>query len=286
MIEKSRRHRAKLEAERRRNRWFRRAAVVALALAAVVVLIFWQRSEYQRRKVEINNAYNEGRLQVATDPTLGLQKMKAACLQASLDSAKWRGYYTLLHQHLTYEVLLQQTDTALLKAAFSADGRTFSTTAGDGVRIYHTGETQPFQRLFLANNTVHELYFQGNDTLWSGAQDRITYAWAQGRPLPFFEPIGGDLESSAIQAIRVSSDGQWLCTAHHDAYLTLWSVASLHGRAADSYRSALPGPVFFARRPLCADGLQGPFSAPVYGQRPASTLHPAGAHGNRAQCWF
>ena len=144
--------------------------------------------------MEINNAYNEGRLQVATDPTLGLQKMKAACLQASLDSAKWRGYYTLLHQHLTYEVLLQQTDTALLKAAFSADGRTFSTTAGDGVRIYHTGETQPFQRLFLANNTVHELYFQGNDTLWSGAQDRITYAWAQGRPLPFFEPIGGDLE--------------------------------------------------------------------------------------------
>lgn len=163
---------------------------------------------------------------MATNPTLGLQKMKAACLQAPLDSAKWRGYYTLLHQHLTYEVLLQQTDTALLKAAFSADGRTFSTTAGDGVRIYHTGETQPFQRLFLANNTVHELYFQGNDTLWSGAQDRITYAWAQGRPLPSFEPIGGNLESSAIRAIRVSSDGQWLCTAHHDAYLTLWSMAS------------------------------------------------------------
>ena len=225
LIEKSRRHRAKVEAERRRNRRFRRAAVVALAIAAVVVLIFWQRSEYQRRKVEINNAYNEGRLQVATDPTLGLQKMRTACRQAPLDSAKWRGYYMLLHQNLTYEILLQQNEAPLLQAAFSADGRTFATTAGNDVHVYRAGEAQPFQRLSLANNTVHALYFQGNDTLWSGAQDRKTYGWVRGQPLPAFEPEGADLRSSAIRSLRVSNDGRWLCTAHHDAYLTLWEVA-------------------------------------------------------------
>ncbi len=226
LIEKSRRHRAKVEAERRRNRRFRRAAVVALAIAAGVVFIFWQRSEYQRRKVEINNAYNEGRLQVASDPTLGLQKMKTACLQAPLDSAKWRGYYTLLHQNLTYEILLQQNEAPLLQAAFSADGSTFATTAGNEVHLYHTGEKQLFQSLSLANNTVHALYFQGNDTLWSGAQDRKTYAWVRGQPLPAFEPEGGDFKSSAIQSLCISSDGQWLCTAHHDAYLTLWDIAT------------------------------------------------------------
>ena len=78
LVEKSRGRRAKLQAERHRNRLFKTIAVAVVGLLAVIASWFWWQSEQRRKQVEIDLLYNEGHLETNHNPTTGITKMKTA----------------------------------------------------------------------------------------------------------------------------------------------------------------------------------------------------------------
>lgn len=243
LIEKSRRRRAELEAERRRNRRFRRIAVVAIAVLAVVASTFWYITTRQRTIAQADALYNEGRLELAENPTLGIRKMWTAYEQHPKDANKIRGAYDAYRQNLLYEKILRDSVGQLNLAAFSADGRYVAAAVArdNEVRLYDGQSGTLIQPFTGPANRVNALLFQGEDYLWGSAEDRRLYRWdlnTMAGPEVFRHPPGRD--SMPVVSIALSPDHRLLATGHGPAlpaYIQIrdlagengWQVISLEG---------------------------------------------------------
>ena len=228
LIEKSRKRRAVLEAERKRNRIFRRTAVIAIALLAVVATIFWRISEKGKRLAESNALYNEGRLLATTDPTKGLDLLNQALQISPDDRTKQQAYAEYFGQNIFYTVVHREMDGFLNRAAVSPDGHHLAASldTGNDILLYDLATGSLLNRLQGPNSPSYSLCFDGNDRLLAGSEDRNAYLWqlpAASR-ISFTSPP--DLESASVRSITSSRDGQWLLTGHAENFARLWNAAS------------------------------------------------------------
>lgn len=228
LIEKSRKRRAALEAERKRNRRFRQLAVAVVALLAVVATIFWRASEKGKRLAEANVLYNEGLLLSSTDPTAGLALIEEALQSTPDDDTKRKGYAELYARQMFYEVIHRSVDGFLNGAAVSADGRYLATTldVDNEIRLYNLATGVELNRLQGANSPVYTLAFASDERLLAGSEDRNAYSWQ----LPAASRQGfisaPDTEGASVRSLATSPDGRWLLTGHADNFARLWNISS------------------------------------------------------------
>jgi WD40 repeat protein len=227
LIEKSRRHRARLQAERRRNRLIRRLAVAAVVLAAAVSTVLWRLAEHRRRSVETSNLYNEGRLTEASDPTRALAAIRSALGRKPADTTMRRGAYEVYARNLFYEELVLEKSGPLRHAAFSPDGRRMVTAVGDTSGVlwrYRPGQPGPYDSLTAAGARVNALVFKGPDTLFAGSEDRGVYRYVGDDPRPdLFEAPG----SAGIRAVAAA--GRRLAAADQAGQVSVWDTGAEGG---------------------------------------------------------
>lgn len=228
LIEKSRKRRAALEAERTRNRLFRWAAVAVVALLAIVATVFWRSSERGKRLAEANALYNEGRLLAATDPTAGLTRMEEALRITPEDRGKKQGHASLFARNMFYEVIHRSDDGFLNRAAVSPDGDylAVSLDIDNEIRLYDGTTGELLNRLQGPNSPIFALTFVNNDLLLAGSEDRNAYLWQlpNASRITLTGPAGR--EAASVRSLAYSSDGQWILTGHGDRFARLWQASS------------------------------------------------------------
>ena len=239
LIEKSRHRREELEAERRRNRIFRWAAVIAIIIVAAVALFFWRSTEQRRRQLAIENEYNQGRLLAEEDPSAGLPLILNAYRQAPEATEKLEAAYRIYEQNVLSQLLLK-TGHHLNAAAFSPDGAHFAvaTGAGNAVYLYATNEQEQIDSFVAPNSPCYALAFGPDGSLFIGSEDRKAYRWdwESGEHDTFTLQPGAD--GASVRALAVSTQGQWLLTLHAGGAVRLWDIQT----KKLLQELALPGP--------------------------------------------
>ncbi|HMQ46123.1 MAG TPA: AAA family ATPase [Saprospiraceae bacterium] len=227
LIEKSRDHRAALRAYRLRNKRIRLFAVVAISLLAGLATWLWLQSE-KRAKVIANDAlFNEGRLEVLTDPVTGIAKMEAAYLAMSeKDAGKLAAIYQTYNANLFYQIQYQPKDRGFLKqVAFSNDGKYWASSSDmDHKILLFDAQNQKEIAVFeQAAGTCTDLVFGTDNTLWIGSIDRNVYHWNwQNQQVSIF---ADEEDKAPVRNLSVSQDGKWLLVAHNDNRVKCWAVA-------------------------------------------------------------
>lgn len=212
LIKKSRERRARLQAERRRNRLMLAGLAVLVALFGVASFFLWQRTLKQKNDIAADLLFNRGELEVAGNPTVGIEKMKDA-YDLSPTPVKRGKIFDVFEKNLFYDTLLVEQNGELTTAAFSPDGSLAATAvAGDfNVRLYRPGEPEP-TILRGPNYPLNELVFFKNEYLFAASDDGFVYRWpvGGGQPEKFGAPQGQD--ALGLRTLAVSDAGDWLCS--------------------------------------------------------------------------
>ncbi|NUO03765.1 MAG: WD40 repeat domain-containing protein, partial [Saprospiraceae bacterium] len=229
LIDRSKKRKEELEAARKRNRRFRRVAVVVIAILGVISSIFWQLSEREKRKVEANNKFNEGRIMLDRDPTAGLAMMVEGWHENSADSAKLTMIYETYARGIFYEIVATTDGAQLNAAAFSEDGRyaAIGTDHPDrAIRLYDLNSGKIIDTLSGPANPVSSVTFFKNHYIFAGSLDRQAYRWApNGSEMLAFKKQEGQ-DSSFVKQVAVSADGGRIATVHTDLAVRLWDANS------------------------------------------------------------
>ncbi|WP_067008497.1 helix-turn-helix domain-containing protein [Streptomyces cellostaticus] len=242
----------------RRFRVLLSAVSALLLLASTAAVIAFQQRTLARagrdRAVAEQVVAEAGQL-AATDPSLAA-RMYVAAHRLRPDREAAAGL--LDSQHLALSSVLAGHTQAVYAVAFSPDGRTLATGAGDNtIRLWNLADPAhpvPLGRPLTGHTGwVYWLQFSPDGhTLASASRDRTARLWdvrdplhptALGRPLPGHRDF--------VFSVSFSRDGRTLATASHDRTVRLWDVSDpAHARAlghpltgaADSVASAAFSP--------------------------------------------
>lgn len=233
LVEKSRKRRAELQAERRRNRLFKTVATAIVAVLAVVASWFWWQSEQRRKQVEIDLLYNQGLLETNQNPTTGIAKMREAFRKntnAEKAAVMKGGIYDVFSKNLFNEIIHTEEKGQLVKAIFDGQGHSFATSLDIdyNLRYYKVGEN-PVTILSGAKHPLNELVFSKKH-LVAAADDQTVYRWplTGGQPATFGSHPGVGSDAIHMVALAVSADGQTICAAQEGipAKVQCWEAAT------------------------------------------------------------
>lgn len=228
LIEKSRDHRAALQAYRLRNKRIRLFAVVAITLLGGLATWLWLQSEKRARVIANDALFNEGRLEALDDPVKGLAKMRTAYLATEAkDTVKLESIYKEYRSNLFYQTLYQAKDRGFLKqVAFSSNGKYWaaSTDRDNKVMLFDAENQKEIAVFDQAASTCTDLLFTKDDALFIGSADRNVYLWQwQKGQTDIFGAADG---AHPVKSIALSPDGNWLLVAYNNGQVATWELAT------------------------------------------------------------
>jgi WD40 repeat protein len=238
------------------------AALSALLLLAstAAVVAFQQRSlaRADRDRAVAEQVVAEAGQVRATDPSLAAQLYLAAYRIRSSGANAAASAGLLDTQNVPLSNVLNGHSQAVYAVAFSPDGRTLATGAGDKtIRLWSLADPAhpvPLGKPLTGHSDwVYWLQFSPDGrTLASASRDRTARLWDvsdPARPRAMGRPLTG--HSDYVFSVSFSGDGRTLATASHDRTVRLWDVSDpAHARqlggpltgATDSVASAAFSP--------------------------------------------
>lgn len=205
--------------QRRKERLLLVTAVVAALVFAFLALAAW----YAWQRSETARLHNQGLAESAFHPTEGLRKIAAAIQRDPDDPNKQRDFYEIYTANLLYAPLLTERAGPLNAAAFAPNGLYFATAVGPVVRLYRNGETTAVDS-FAAGNAVNHVFFQSNDTLWAGSEDRKAYQFLITHDNKALRLLRSVETGENIQRFALDKRQRWLATLHNQPFVQLWEV--------------------------------------------------------------
>ncbi|MCO6475016.1 MAG: hypothetical protein J5I94_00275, partial [Phaeodactylibacter sp.] len=222
LVEKSRERRAKLVAERRRNKRLKIGGTIAITVLAVVASIFaWQ----FRQKAEVATLTNEALRLEKTDATRAFQTINRALAILPEDPSALQARNEIYAENEFYTHSLSHSGP-ITGLHLSPNGRLLATITADTLWLWEIATlegNQPKKIIPHGSDILSVSFSPDSEQILTACENYTAYLWATGHsPMPVHT-----FEKQADLIIRAvfSPDGQHLLTGGRDGALTLWTVS-------------------------------------------------------------
>ncbi|MCO6491840.1 MAG: CHAT domain-containing protein [Phaeodactylibacter sp.] len=217
LVEKSRERRAKLLAERKRNRRWRAGLTAAIVALLLVTSFLWWQSGVKAR---VNGWVAEARALERTDPTLALAPLYQALEKRPDDRAALQALNDLFLNNEFYQALPVKVSKYIRSIRFSSRGDQFLFTSGSNACIWKNSLNGKNLRIdsFPHPQRVYSALFSGDEqAVLTASRDSLVRLWPRGGGTP--ELFGGE---SWFYTARFSPDGKGIYGGASNGKVFYW----------------------------------------------------------------
>lgn len=219
LVEKSKERRAKLAAERKRNRRLKVGGVALVVLLALVALLLWRHSSIQS---QVNAWVAEARSFEKNDPTTALDVLNRALAKRPNDLAALQALNDIFRDNEFYQSFQLPIDGDITSLAFSADGRRILMASGYNACIWDT--TLAYQPTPLAAfshpDWVSSARFSKDEKkVLTACQDSLVRLWETGKDRPMSFSGEGKFYTAVL-----SPDEQYIYGGCSDGKIYRWNT--------------------------------------------------------------
>ncbi|HMQ90501.1 MAG TPA: hypothetical protein PKB07_23030, partial [Flavilitoribacter sp.] len=232
LIEKSRKRRARVQAERKRNRRLKMGFVALITMLAVTASFLWWRSSVQ---ASVNQLISEALRQKETDATEALKKIQLAWKKIrkapfSLDRSLAMQTRRDIYEQNEFYRYAYPFDSAVTRVDLSSDGTVLLAAAGRQAFLWDTsGHTKA---AFTHDDRIRSVTFSPIDqfVLTAGLDSTIRLWHMDGRIKVLMKDRMGPVNRAIF-----SPNGQSILSTSHDGRVVRWN---LEGDTLKSWRAS------------------------------------------------
>ncbi|MCO6490122.1 MAG: hypothetical protein J5I98_17045, partial [Phaeodactylibacter sp.] len=221
LIEKSRKRRAALEAERRRNRVFRRRAVRAIGIFGVLAAVFalvttflWQKSQ---KEADVSALVSEALETERTDPTAALEIAGKALELLPAHEIALQARHDIYSNNEFYERVIRHP-APVLATSISPGGKLIAAASGNKVFLWSRDGTLQ-DTLPHAGPVLALAFSPDGNYLVTGSKDNAAHLWSiAGQEVRQFT------HSDWVNAVAFSPGGQYILAGGRDNQAILSSI--------------------------------------------------------------
>lgn len=231
LVEKSRVRRAKLAAERKRNRRLKVGGVSLVVLLALAALLLWWHSSIQS---QVNAWVAEARSLEKNDPTKALDVLNQALTKRPDDLAALQAINDIFRDNEFYQSFQLPINEDIASLAFSADGRRILMASGYNAYIWNTTlayQPTPLAAFSHPDWVTSARFSKDEKKVLTACQDSLVRLWETGKAKPMSFSGEGKFYTAILSPDEQyiyggCSDGKIYCWPSDGSQRTSWQAHS------------------------------------------------------------